>query len=128
MIISSMRHGLCNIRGFGLDGQSYRAGWATSENPNSTPGGSPAFFGGMVASFQIPGTTPLEELSVKEDKSSALVIGTSDLRKVRGMSPGPVAPWLRMACLAVSSSWMVKGKQCTSAAVGNCCASFRWRS
>ncbi len=37
--------------------------------------------------------------------SSALDIGTSALRKVGGMSPGPAAS-LRMA---VPSSWIVKG-------------------
>ncbi len=39
------------------------------------------------------------------------------LRKVGGMSSGPAAPLLRMACMAMSSSRMVKGEQQDSAAV-----------
>ncbi len=59
------------------------------------PGGLPAFFNGrMVASNQIPGTTPLEKLSLKMDNNSALV---------GGMSSGPAVPLLHMACMVVST-------------------------
>ncbi len=88
----------------------------------------PAFFNGrMVASFQIPGTTPLEKLSLKMDYNSALAIGPSALRKVGGMSSGPAAHllWLH-ACMVVSSLEVVKVEQHDSAAVGSCSAFFRW--
>ncbi len=57
-----------------------------------------------MAFFQIPGTTPLEKLSLKIDNNSALAIGPSALRKVGGMSSGPAAPFLRMARMAMSSA------------------------
>ncbi len=79
-----------------------------------------------MASFQIPGKTPFEELSLKMDSISALSIGPSALRKVGGMSFGPAAPLPRMACIAVSSSQKVKGEQQDSAAVGSCSTFFRW--
>ncbi len=62
------------------------------------------------------------------DNSSAIVIGSSALRKVGGMSSGPAAFLLRMVCMAESSSRMVKGEQQDSAAVGSCGAFFRWRA
>ncbi len=62
----------------------------------------------MAASFQISGTTPLEKLLLKMDNNSVLAIGLSALRKVGGMSSGPVAPLLLMACMAMSSSRTVK--------------------
>ncbi len=79
-----------------------------------------------MVSFQIPGKTSLEKLSLTMDNSSAYAIGPSALRKVGGMPSGPAAPLLRMACMAASSSQMVKGEQQDSAAVGSCSAFFRW--
>ncbi len=78
--------------------------------------------------LRIPRTTPLEKLPLKMDKSSALAIGPSALRKVGGMLSGPSAPLLPMACMVVSGSWMVTGEQQDSAAVGSCSAFIRWRA
>ncbi len=77
-----------------------------------------------MAFLQVPGTTPLEKLSLKMDNNSALAIGLSALRKVGGLSSGPTEPMLRMACLAVSSSRVVNGEQQDSAAIGSCHAFF----
>ncbi len=81
-----------------------------------------------MASFLIPGKTPLEKLSLKMDKSSALAIGPSSLRKIGGLSSGSAAPLLRMACMDVSSSRMVKSEQQDSAAVGSFSAFFNRRA
>ncbi len=43
-------------------------------------------------------------------------------------SSGPAAPFLRKACMAMSSSRRVKGEQHDSAVVGICSAFFRWRA
>ncbi len=54
---------------------------------------------------------------MKIDNNSALAIGPTALRKVEEMSPGPAAPFLRMACMAMSSSRMAKGVQQSVAVV-----------
>ncbi len=56
------------------------------------------------------------------DKSSASAIGPITSTKVEGMSSGPAASFVRMACIAVPSSGMVKGDRQDSTAVGSCSA------
>ncbi len=43
-----------------------------------------------------------QKLSLKMDSNSVLAVGPSALRKVGGMSSGPAASFLRMACMALS--------------------------
>ncbi len=91
------------------------------------PAGLPAFLKErMVASFQIPGTPPLEKLSLKVDNSSVLAIGLSALREIGGIYCGPVSSVRRKVCMAVPSSQMVKSEQQDSVAVDSCSAFFRW--
>ncbi len=113
---------LCTILSIILRKQNVRL---TARKVEIVPDGWPSFFNGrMVAAFQIPGTTPLQKLSLKIDNNSVLAIGPSSMRKVEGMSSGPAAPLLRMAFMAMSSSRVVKGEQQDSAAVRSCSAFF----
>ncbi len=59
------------------------------------------------AFFQIPGTTPLEKLSLKMDSSSVLAVGPSALRKVGGSQKAvgwgePESDMMRFQALAGS--------------------------
>ena len=64
--------------------------------------------GKMIAKSQIPGHFPELKDWLKMARSSAFPCGPSAFRNEEGMSSGPAAPFLHIAWIACSSSYIEK--------------------